>query len=94
MHVADTIVGYAILIYFWSNEYGGNIAHLDEFYVKPSWRKKGIGSSYLEHITKIRGMDLKGIHVEITPANRKALTFYSRHGFKKAVNRHMFRKLP
>lgn len=94
MHVGDAIAGYAIIIYYWSNEYGGNIAHIDEFYVKPPWRNKGIGSSYLKHITQTKGMNLKGIHVETTPANQKALTFYSRHGFKQAENRHMFRKLP
>jgi GNAT superfamily N-acetyltransferase len=94
MHVGDAIVGYAIVIYYWSNEYGGNIAHIDEFYVKPSWRNKGIGSSYVEHIAKIRGINLKGIHVETTPANQEASAFYLRRGFKLAKNRHMFRKLP
>jgi GNAT superfamily N-acetyltransferase len=93
MHVGDAIAGYAIIIYYWSNEYGGNIAHIDELYVKPSWRNRGIGSSYLKHINKTKGMNLKGIHVETTPANQKALAFYSRHGFKPAENCHMFRKL-
>ena len=46
--VDDTVVGYAIVIYYWSNEYGGNIASIDEFYVKPLWRGKGIGTSFLE----------------------------------------------
>lgn len=94
MHVGDIVAGYAIIIYYWSNEYGGNIAYIDEFYVKPSWRNKGIGSSYLKHVSKTKGMNLKGIHVETTPANKKAFTFYSRHGFKQAKNHHMFRKLP
>ncbi len=94
MRVSDVIAGYAFVIYYWSNEYGGNIAHIDELYVKPSWRNKGIGSSYLKHIAKTKRTNLKGIHVETTPANQKASTFYSRHGFKQAKNRHMFRKLP
>lgn len=94
MHVGDIIIGYAIIIYYWSNEYGGNIAHIDELYVKPSWRNKGIGSSYIKRVSKTKGMNFKGIHVETTPANRKALAFYSQQGFKKTKNRHMFRRLP
>jgi ribosomal protein S18 acetylase RimI-like enzyme len=94
MHVGDATAGYAILIYYWSNEYGGNIAHIDELYVKPSWRNKGIGSSYLKYITRTKGTNLKGIHVETTRANQKALAFYSGHGFKQAENRHMYQKIP
>ncbi len=93
MHVDDVIAGYAIIIYYWSNEYGGNIAHIDEFYVKPSWRNKGIGSSYLKHISKTKGINFKGILVETTPANQKASAFYMRRGFKQAQNQHLFRKL-
>ncbi len=94
MHVGNVIIGYAIVIYYWSNEYGGNIAYIDELYVKPSWRNKGIGSSYLKQISKTKGTNFKGIHVETTPANQKASAFYMRHGFKQAKNRHLFRKLP
>jgi GNAT superfamily N-acetyltransferase len=93
IYVGTLIIGYAIIIYFWSNEYGGNIAYLDEFYIKPSWRSKGIGSSYLKHVAKTRGLNLKGIHVELTPANKKAFAFYSQHGFKMADNYHMFKAI-
>ncbi len=93
MHVGDAIVGYSIVIYSWSNEYGGNIGLIDELYVKPSWRNRGIGSSYLKYLTKARKeVNLKGLHVETTPVNQRALGFYSRQGFKQAKNRHMFRK--
>jgi len=94
IHIGNAIAGYGIVIYYWSNEYGGTIAHIDELYVRPSWRNRRIGSSYLEHIAKTKGMKLKGIQVETTPANQKALAFYSRRGFKQVENHHMFRELP
>lgn len=92
-HVGHIVVGYAIVIYDWSNEYGGVIAFIDEFYVKPPWRNRGIGSSYLKHIATAKGMSLKGIHVETTPENHKALDFYLKHGFKQDKNHHLFRKI-
>ncbi len=94
MRVAEAIVGYAIVVYYWSNEYGGNIALIDELYVKPAWRRKGVGSSCLLHIAKRTRMNLKGMHLETTPSNRRARAFYSRHGFRVVANRHMFRELP
>jgi ribosomal protein S18 acetylase RimI-like enzyme len=93
IQIGDAVVGYAIVIYFWSNEYGGDVACIDELYVKPSWRDKGIGSSCLEHIARAKGTDLRGVRLEVTPANRKALVFYSRHGFARMANRHLFKKL-
>jgi GNAT superfamily N-acetyltransferase len=89
----DAIIGYAIVIYYWSNEYGGNIASIDEFYVKPPWRGKGIGTAFLEYLTKVKTDHLKGLQVEVTPRNEKAFTYYSRQGFKPAKNRHLFKKL-
>lgn len=91
--VGDTIVGYAIIIYYWSNEYGGDIAALDEFYVKPPWRGKGIGSSFLESLAGTDTRTLKGVQVEVTPANAKAFAYYLRHGFTPVPNRHLFKAI-
>ena len=38
------IVGYAVLINFWSNECGGNVLIIDELYVAPPCRGQGIGA--------------------------------------------------
>jgi GNAT superfamily N-acetyltransferase len=91
--IDDAIVGYAIVIYCWSNEYGGNIAFIDEFYVKPPWRGKGIGTSFLEYLAKVKPGDLKGLQLEVTPRNEKTFAYYSRQGFEPAKNRHLFKKL-
>ena len=93
IHVGETAVGYTIVVYYWSNEYGGNIASIDEFYVKPSWRGKGIGTSFLEYFVSGNAGKLKGIQVEVTPVNEKALIYYSRNGFSPMANRHLFMKL-
>jgi hypothetical protein len=37
----DESIGYALLVYFWSNEYGGNILTIDELYVTEKYRSKG-----------------------------------------------------
>jgi GNAT superfamily N-acetyltransferase len=94
--VGGAIVGYALVIHYWSNEYGGDIASIDELYVKPVWRDRGIGAALLEHLAagaaRTAGT-LRGLQVEVTPANTKALAFYSRHGFAPAANWRLFKKL-
>jgi ribosomal protein S18 acetylase RimI-like enzyme len=91
--VNEVVVGYAIVIYYWSNEYGGNIASIDEYYVKPFWRRKGVGASFLEYVSKAKAGDVKGLQLEVTPVNERAFDYYSRHGFEPTKNRHLFKKL-
>ncbi|MDI6765038.1 MAG: hypothetical protein QME83_18710 [Thermodesulfobacteriota bacterium] len=50
-------------------------------------------SPCLEYIAHVKGIDLKGIQVETTPANKRAFAFYLRHGFKPMENRRLFRNL-
>jgi ribosomal protein S18 acetylase RimI-like enzyme len=87
------IVGYAIVIYHWSNEYGGDIAFVDELFVKPGWRGKGIGSSVLEHIAAAKTRVFKGVQLEVHPANEKAPAFYRSQGYSSLKNRSLFKKL-
>ena len=43
-------VGYAILVYQWSNEYGCDYIHIDELYIEKQMRKQGIWYKvYLHH---------------------------------------------
>jgi ribosomal protein S18 acetylase RimI-like enzyme len=91
--VAEAAVGYAIVIYSWSNEYGGHIATIDELYVRPPWRGQGIGSDFLGHIAASGDDSVKGLRLEVTPANERALDYYLRQGFGPVANLHLFKKL-
>lgn len=87
------IVGYYILVYFWSNEYGGNIVHVDELFIKPRWRSKGLGAACLRHIAALPVKNLRGLHLETAPDNLRARAFYAREGFGPPANLHLFRKV-
>jgi len=86
---AKTVIGYAILIRYWSNEYGGNILHIDELYVKPKHRGHGIATSFLKMMrAKQRAVALQP---EVTPTNTRARNYYRNLGFKKSKNLHLIR---
>ncbi len=79
-----SIIGYALLISFWSNELGGELCTVDELFVLPRRRSQGHGSALLERLA--RGCDswssaAVAVALEVTPANQRAWRFYERLGF-------------
>ncbi|HVL01956.1 MAG TPA: GNAT family N-acetyltransferase [Dongiaceae bacterium] len=91
--VEGKVVAYAILIHYWSNEYGGNIATLDEIYTVPDWRGQGIASHFIDYLIQQPGLNPVAIQLEVTPDNLQAIAFYRKRGFVAADNRHFFRAL-
>lgn len=85
-------IGYAIVIFYWSNEFGGNILHIDELYVKPQFRKRGVGTSFFKQI--LQTLDCKtavALQLEVTPSNSRARRYYQSLGFEKTPNLHLIR---
>jgi len=80
------IIGYCILINYWSNEYGGNLLHIDELYVLPEYREKGAGTSLIKYLVDNKYNNSVAIQVEVTALNKKAKKFYERNGFKISNN--------
>ncbi len=91
--IAGDVVGYAIVIHFWSNEYGGDILDVDELFVKPAWRGRGIGAGFIRHLAGSAGDSVVGLQLEVSPRNTRAAGFYRREGFAPAPNHVLFRRL-
>ena len=71
------VVGYVILTYIFSFEYQGQIAFLDELYLKKEARGKGIGKSTIEFIRNQAILkNLKLIYLEIESHNEVAKNLY------------------
>ena len=86
------IVGYSILILYWSNEYGGNILHIDELYVKPHHREHGVASNFFQYVSQEFKNQIVALQLEVTPSNKKAMAYYRKLGFKKTRNVHLRQK--
>lgn len=77
------VAGYGILCYSWSIEFGGMTSYLDDFYVKPAHRNRGLGTKALEafeEMSRAKGCCI--FHLETEAANAKAREFYLRMGFE------------
>lgn len=76
-------VGLAALSYTWTLEHGGLVAWLDELYVLPPCRGRGLGTALLhaaQNIAKSAGCAALELEVEAT--HRRAENLYQRAGFE------------
>ena len=94
----DEVVGYALLILFWSNEYGGNILNIDEFYIASPYRNLGIGSHLISCLSSgfnivgfPQNQNIIGLALETTPSNINAERLYKKLGFLPTVNHTYFK---
>jgi ribosomal protein S18 acetylase RimI-like enzyme len=86
------VVGYVVLTFGFSIEYGGRDCFIDELYVVPDARGQGIGTAALEFATEeARKLGIKALHLEVMRGNNGALELYRRHGFAE-VDRHLMNK--
>lgn len=90
----DKVCGYAILIPYWSNEYGGMIVFVDELFVVPEARGRGIGSRFFEFVTVARPFDAVAVLLEVSPSNRRARRLYESLGFKERANATLAYSMP
>lgn len=91
LEISGRVEGYALLASFWSNECGGEICTVDEFYVTPSARGKGHGRELVEHLKTGSALWKRPVAVdlEVTPDNARARKFYESLGLKAAKNAHL-----
>lgn len=74
--------GYVLATFGYDLEFGGRVATITEFYLRPEYRRSGLGTQtveFVENTLRASGVETLGLHVE--HSNREALTFYSKNGF-------------
>lgn len=84
-HIFDldgTTVGYALLAKTFSQEAGGIVIWVEEIYVLPEYRGRGIGKTYLSHLIDTRGNNVRRIRLEAEKENEGAIKLYRSLGFK------------
>lgn len=85
-------IGYVVLTLGFSIEYGGRDGFVDELYVAPDARGRGIGTAALQFVMdQARELGFRALHLEVMPGNDRALELYNRHGFTD-TRRHLMNK--
>ena len=75
------VAGYSLLAKTYSQEAGGKVLWIEEIYVLPSLRGRGIGNAFFNFILKSRPDDVKRIRLEVERENEGAVKLYKSFGF-------------
>ncbi len=75
-------IGYVIVTFTWSLEFGGLDALIDELFVRPRVRGRGIGTEVILSLSRaLAGAGVHALHLEVDRENTTAHRLYERAGF-------------
>ena len=89
----DGVCGYALLIPYWSNEFGGTLLFVDELFVDQAHRGQGIARSFLTFLVEERPYRAVALALEVSPRNERARRLYESLGFHQRHHEMLTRKL-
>jgi GNAT superfamily N-acetyltransferase len=87
-------VGVAVLAYTWTLEHGGLVAWLDELYVVPAHRGRGVGRALLLRALDVaRESGCRAVDLEVDSEHARAEHLYEREGFTALSRRRWARRI-
>ena len=92
-HAEGSLCGYALVVPYWSNEFGGTLLFIDEMFVVPEARNRGIGRSFFRDLDETRPFEAVALALEVSPGNHRARRLYESLGFRPRRNSTLKRRL-
>ena len=75
-------VGYLVICFGWSVEFGGMDAFVDEIYIRPAVRRRGMGAEALNSMAlTLKDSGVRALHLEVDRDNATAQEFCRRARF-------------
>lgn len=79
---AKLVIGYAVITFGYSLEFGGRDAFLDELYLEAGYRGRGLGQQAIHFAEEqCRDEGVRALHLEVARNNAKAQIFYGKSNF-------------
>jgi diamine N-acetyltransferase len=76
------VAGHLVLTFGYSMEYGGRSAFVDDLFVRPALRNRGVGRALVEQARAIcEELGVRAMHLEVARANGPAQAVYRAVGF-------------
>jgi diamine N-acetyltransferase len=86
LEVEENAVGYVVLTFGFSLEYGGIDAFVDELFIKPEFRGQGFASRTLEFLAlECQQLNVTALHLEVNADNHTAKSLYAKLGFESTA---------
>jgi L-amino acid N-acyltransferase YncA len=86
--------GYMAIAFGYSLEYGGRDAFLDDIYIVPALRSRGIGRrAVVLAVPEARAHGVRALHLEVDLDNEAGRRFHAANGFRETGRRLMTRRI-
>ena len=83
IHDGPSIIGYIILTIGFSFEFRGHDAFIDELYISPAHRRRGVGRAAMAFVEQqAREMRVNAMHLEVQCGNHPARELYRHTGYR------------
>ncbi|HEY9606955.1 MAG TPA: GNAT family N-acetyltransferase [Allocoleopsis sp.] len=80
---ASDAIGYIVLTFAYSLEYRGRDAFIDEFYIRESHRRQGVGRKTIQFVEGVcPSLGIQALHIEVERNNTAAQRFYRKVEFE------------
>ncbi len=87
-------IGYLILTLGYSVEYGGRDGFIDDLYLAPEVRGRGVGRRLVAFaLTQAAELGIRTLHLEVETDNARATRIYREAGFEETGRRLMRRRI-
>jgi len=86
------LIGYSLLVFYWSNELGGNVIFIDELFIATAFRGQGIATQFFTWLEQTFSPHTQGFALETTPTNVRARALYEKLGFRPYKNQLLFKR--
>lgn len=85
--------GYALLVKSYSQEAGGLVVWVDELFVLPQYRNRGLAHEFFAFITNNVSENAKVFRLEVEQGNKRAISLYKQLGFEYLDYSQMTKKI-
>lgn len=80
--------GHVVLSIRFTMEFGGLSAYIDDLFVRPTFRRRGVARAGLDAlIAECRRIGCRSMHVEVDPDNAAANALYRQYGLAPGADR-------
>jgi ribosomal protein S18 acetylase RimI-like enzyme len=87
-------VGYAVLSFGFSVEHGGRDGFIDDLYLVPSARGRGLGKAAMDAVERVAAAcGVQALHLEVARDNRRAEALYRARGYRVTDRQLMSKRL-
>lgn len=89
----EEAAGYVLTARTWSNEIGGEVVWIEELYLRPQFRRMGLGQEAFAFLHR-HYAQARRFRLEVTAENHDAIRLYERLGYTSLNYRQMVREVP